>query len=161
MKVLTSLEPTQVEELLRKDEFFWLDLTKPQPEDFDRLSELLDLHPIALEELREFGKLRAHLHPFGDVLGMTYFAADPGARDAEDPELPMFEVHLLVSGGYVITAHGGGCSDLDELRRSFEQGLAGTEEAIVYRVLDTLTDSLWPVLDEIEKHIDDLEDQVM
>jgi magnesium transporter len=161
MKVLTSLEPEQVSELLRKDEFFWLDLTAPEPSDFDRLGELLGLHPIALEEFREFGKSRAHLHPFGEYLVMTYFAADPEARNEVDPELPMFEVHLAISGSYVVTVHPAVCSELDELRRRFEAGLEGSEEAIVYRILDTLTDTLFPLLTDIGQHIDELEEQVM
>jgi hypothetical protein len=54
--VLTRVEPEAVERLVARDEFFWLDLLDPADEELDRVGALLQLHPLALEDTKEFSQ---------------------------------------------------------------------------------------------------------
>jgi magnesium transporter len=56
MEVLTSVDAERLSELAARDEFFWLDLAKPGPADLDVVGEILGLHPLALEDTKEFGQ---------------------------------------------------------------------------------------------------------
>jgi magnesium transporter len=57
----------KVEELLAKGEFFWLDLDRPDPDDFEILRDVLKFHPLALEDSENFGQ-RAKLDDYGDYV---------------------------------------------------------------------------------------------
>ena len=56
MEVLQKLEKDRITALRERDEFFWLDLEAPSDEDLDTVGELLGIHPVAIEDTREFGQ---------------------------------------------------------------------------------------------------------
>jgi magnesium transporter len=73
----------------------------------------------------------------------------------------MIEVHLLVGGDWVVTVRRGPAQALDELRRRTASEDAPDEQFVVYRILDVLTDSFFPVLESIDDEIDELEDRIV
>ncbi len=79
----------------------------------------------------------------------------------EDGQPALTEVHLIVSGSYVITIRHEGCHELEELHERFQRRPAGSEQFVVYRVLDTLTDTFFPLLARIDDEIDELEDAIV
>ena len=72
--VLTSLERDPIAELLAAERFFWLDLESPPDGDLVALGELLHLHPLALEDTREFGQ-RPKLDRYGDQVLLVFYSA--------------------------------------------------------------------------------------
>ena len=56
MHVLTTVDAAEIAQLRDSDEFFWVDLVHPSDDEVDRLGTALDLHPLALEDTREFGQ---------------------------------------------------------------------------------------------------------
>ncbi len=60
-----------------------------------------------------------------------------------------------------MTVRTGECSELDELRRRLPAEHTQGEQFIVYRILDTLTDTFFPVLETIDDAIDELEDAIV
>jgi magnesium transporter len=73
----------------------------------------------------------------------------------------MVEVHLHISGGFVFTIRRAPCPELDALHDMLVPEGTQAEEYIIYRVLDGLTDALYPVIDDLEERIDDLEETVL
>ena len=107
MHVLTEVDPAEIARLRERDEFFWIDLSSPSDEDVERLGEALGLHPVALEDTREFGQ-RPKLDPYGGHLLLVFYTAiatgDPGW-----PAEPL-EVHIYLSGGYMVTVRRDACA---------------------------------------------------
>ena len=71
--------------------------SSPSDEDVERLGEALGLHPVALEDTREFGQ-RPKLDHYGDhVLIVFYTASRPATRvagrAARGPHLPLRRLH--------------------------------------------------------------------
>ena len=56
MVVLETVDQKRLAELREREEFFWCDLTDPDPADVKALGEALDLHPVAIEDSIEFGQ---------------------------------------------------------------------------------------------------------
>src|ERR671924_384985 len=56
MDVLTAVDPDRIASDRASKHEFWLDLIDPRDDEVDRLGELLGLHPVALEDTREFGQ---------------------------------------------------------------------------------------------------------
>jgi magnesium transporter len=157
MEVLSAFDGVRLARLIARDEFFWLDLESPPDAELVTVGRLLGLHELALEDSREFGQ-RAKVDRYpGAVLLVFWSARAAPDGDGIDP----FEVHLHVSGGFLFTVRRSRCPELDELRDRLAGGDASAEEYIVYRVLDTLTDVLFPVVDHLEARIDALEEAVL
>ena len=156
MHVLTELDRRQITELRERDEFFWLDLTAPGDADVELLGELFGLHPLALEAAKSFGQ-RPKLDDFGDYVVLVFY----GARRRQDDSPETIEVHLFISGGYVVSVHPALCEPLAELRQRVSERDPASEEYVVYLILDALADSFFEVLAAIDDKIDDLEDAVI
>src|SRR3954451_5199783 len=156
MKVLTEVDEARIRELLERDEFFWLDLYAPAEEAFGRLGGLLGLHPLAMEDTREFGKRPNVIVYESQVLIVFYTARVTGG---DDPVAVPIEIHVYVSGGFIVTVRQEACDLLDEQHAALRKG-SRAEETIVYRILDTLTDAWYPVIEPIEERVDALEAEV-
>jgi magnesium transporter len=153
----TELDPERIRDHLRRDHFFWLDLTAPDQEQLERLRDLFGFHPLAIEDSGDFGQ-RPKLDNYGDYVVLVFY----GAWD-ERPEgsEPLREVHLFISGQYLITIHRRPLAALDQQREQLDGQMLHSEQFLLYRVLDTLTDSFFPRLSEIDDEIDTLEDAVL
>ena len=157
MEVLTEVDRDRIAALRRRDEFFWLDLKAPSDADIDAAGALLGLHELALEDTREFGQ-RPKVDRYPERVLLVYWSAHvtPNALGVE-----LIEVHLHISGGFPLTVRRASSTELDELRAALRHEGAEAEEYIVYRVLDALTDALFPVIDHLEARIDALEELVL
>ena len=72
MEVLTGVDRDQLEALLARDEFFWLDLEAPSDAELDTAGEVLGLHELALEDTREFDQ-RPKVDQYPDRVLMVYW----------------------------------------------------------------------------------------
>jgi magnesium transporter len=157
MEVLSEVDGGRVAALRERDEFFWLDLDSPSDAELGAAAELLGLHELALEDTREFGQ-RAKVDRYPGAVLLVFWSAHvtPNALGVE-----LFEVHLHISGGFLVTVRRVRSAELDALRETLRDGDAQAEEYIVYRVLDALTDALFPAVEHLEARIDALEEIVL
>jgi magnesium transporter len=156
MQVLDSVDDRAIDELTARREFFWLDLVDPSPEQLGALAKRFGWHPLALEDMQKRGQ-RPKLDGYGDHMLLVFFGARQVGHDAP----AVIEVHLVVSGDWVVTVHDGRCSELDELRARLRADRTKGEQFVVYSILDTLTDTFFPVLEAIDDAIDELEDAIV
>jgi magnesium transporter len=153
----TSIDEPTIRDHLKHDQFFWLDLTDPSHDELARLHELFGFHPLAIEDSEEFGQ-RPKLDNYDDYIFLVFYGA--WRHRAEDPE-PLREVHLFISGHYLITLHRDPFPPLDRQRDELDGRVLHSEQFLLYRVLDALTDSFFPLLAEMDEEIDDLEASVL
>jgi magnesium transporter len=153
--LLRDVDPAQLRELRVRDEFFWLDLEDPSDEVIDELGRVLGLHELAIEDTREFGQ-RPKLDAYDDQLLLVYFGA---GRTAAGGPCPV-EVHLHLTRSFVVTVHRSPCQQFDVMRDSLRRRPPDSEGALIYRVIDALTDSLLEVLDAVEERIDQYESEI-
>ncbi len=139
------------------DEFFWLDLESPPAADLDALRSTLDLHPIALEDTREFGQ-RPKVDTYEDHVLVVFYTA---VRDPGDPVHRPAEVHVYVSGHWIVSVHHAALPQLTELHTRLQPQNTHEEEYLVYRIFDGLTDAFYPAVERFEELIDDLEGEVL
>jgi magnesium transporter len=158
MEVLETVDRARLAELHERDEFFWLDLTQPTAEDLKTVGELLGLHPVALEDTIEFGQ-RPKLDVYGDHVLFVFYTVrrgHPGEAHVEP-----VEIHVYISGSFVVTVRRSTCTELDDLHHKFDTTDPKAEHYVVYRVFDTLTDAFYPIIESLEEQIDALEAQVL
>ncbi|MEA2124602.1 MAG: magnesium transporter [Solirubrobacteraceae bacterium] len=154
MQVLTEVDAGRIGKLTDAGEFFWLDLLLPSRDQLEELSGLLGMHPAAIEDTREWGQL-PRLDDYGDHILLIFFSA----RSIEGGVEPV-EVHVYVSGRWIVTARQ--CeTKLDRKRDWLAETDYDDEDEVLYHILDALADGWDPVIDEIDKRVDEVEAQVL
>jgi magnesium transporter len=156
--VLTSVDEAKIREQRERDEFFWLDLLSPSDQELERLQPLLGLHPVAMEDTREFGQ-RPKLDVYEQHLLLVFYSAR-ATGDADWPAEPI-EVHVYLSGSFVVTVRREPCLVLDKLHSQLEDESTKEEEILVYKILDGLTDAYYPVIEAVEHEVDGMEATVL
>jgi magnesium transporter len=159
MEVLEAVDREQLAALRGRDEFFWLDLTDPSPEEVKTMGETLGLHPIAMEDTVEFGQ-RPKFDAYEDHLLFVYYTVRKGRGDGEELFEPV-EIHIYISGSFVVTVRRAQCTELDALHNELDDADSRAEDYIVYRIFDVLTDAFYPIIDLLEERIDALESQIL
>ena len=142
---------------LERDEFFWLDLHDPTPKEIERLGELLKLHPLTLADISTFSERPKREHYDGYV-SLVVYGVDEAAGTGESL---LREVHMLISGGWVVTLHPNPFAVIDTLRKQLAAADFSGELAQVYRILDAVLGTFVPVLDRVDDEIDDIEQAVI
>jgi magnesium transporter len=158
VEVITGVDEARIRALRERDEFFWVDLFSPSEADLERLGQRLGLHPVALEDTREFGQ-RPKLDVYEQHLLLVFFSA----RATGDPDWPAepIEIHVYLSGSFVVTVRREVCLVLDQLHKELQPESTKEEEVLVYRILDGLTDAFYPVIHAVESDLDALEGEVL
>lgn len=157
MQILTEFDPAQVRELCAGNEYFWLDLDNPSADTLKELGRDLKLNHLAVEDTIEFGQ-RAKLDDYDDHVLLVFYGLNTESDTSSDP----VEVHLFISGNFVVTVHRNHCPHLVAARRLFDHGrMPRSEEYLVYKILDALTDSFFPVLERMDEEIDRIEDEMI
>ena len=155
MRIFDRIDRDAIAALLKRDEYFWLDLTGPVEQEVADLGKVFGFHPLALEDTLKRGQ-RPKLDDFGEYMFLVYYGVE--AADGGEPE-PV-EIHAFLSGGYIVTTHAERCSALAEIRERLEAQPPRSEQFVVYRVLDGLTDTFFPVLDRLDDRIERLDAEV-
>jgi magnesium transporter len=159
MHVLTAIDEKRLTDYREKGEFFWLDLVSPTDQDLRALRDTLGLHRVALEDTREFGQ-RPKVDSYeGFVLLVFYTARLTG--DATGRVVEPVEIHIYISGEWIITVRRQKSTVLEELHDVLMPEEADKEVYLVYRILDALTDAFYPAIAELENRIDAIEGEVL
>lgn len=143
-----------VEELLARGEFFWLDLHQPAPEDIALLRDVFGFHPLAVEDSEHFDQ-RAKLDEYDDYVFLVVYGAAP-----DDDRL--VEVHCFYSARFLVTVHRDDCPAFQEIRERHAKRARPLDRPslLLYRIVDGLVDSFFPMLADFDDRIDELEDEI-
>ena len=153
MQVLHALDDPQLDELLARGEYFWLALQEPRDDDIRAAGRRFGLHPLAVEDSIEFGQ-RPKLDDYGDTALLVFYGVEPERGE-------LVEVHLHVSGSWMITIKHHEAEALTAAAHRIQHEPPHSEEEAIYRVLDSLTDSFFPALEGIDDEIDRLMDEMI
>jgi magnesium transporter len=155
--VLTEIDSAKIADHRQRDEFFWLDLESPSREDLDQLRDELGLHPMALEDTREFGQ-RPKVDAYDDYVLVVFFTA---LLDGHERIVHPVEVHVYISGHWILTVHREPLPLLERLHEALHETSTKEEDYLVYRIFDGLTDAFYPAITRLEERIDELEAVVL
>jgi magnesium transporter len=150
---LTALDRTAIGQLHARDEFFWLDLVAPPPEELERLRHELQLPEPPHQP--EHGRRRL-FEDHEEVMVLVCRTAD-----LVDGAVAGYEVIVYVTGDFVVTIHDKPLDELERLRRRLQRSAGQEEEWTVARVLDAVYDPLVEVLDDVDDRIGHLESDVI
>jgi Mg2+ and Co2+ transporter CorA len=151
----SGVQLDEVSEQLGTGTAFWLDIGHPSEGDLAEIGDLLEFHRLVREDIGNFGQRpKADDYP-GHTLLVLF-----GATHDEDS---LVEVHAIVSGQWLVTVHTESCPAFIGLRkRTTERGDPIPSTAMLTQhITDSLADSFYPELEQLDDRVDDLERLVL
>jgi magnesium transporter len=141
-----------IELALKEDKLLWLDLQGTDVETLTLLREVFKIHPLALEDVKEFHQ-RPKIEDYDDFVSMVLY----GARGLDEP---LTEVHCFYAEHFLVSVHRDEVPAVADACRTL--GRLPTDRRLValYRLFDTLVDTMFPYLAAMDDRIDDLQDQI-
>jgi magnesium transporter len=136
--------------------WLWVDAVEPGDEDLERLRSLLDLHELAIEDVRHRDQRpKIELYP-------THVFAVFRPVWCEPDGLAESELFLFVSERFLITIRFPPLVDLDPAvaRWRVLADLAPGTGSALYAIADEVVDGYLEAVEELEDRADDLEDEV-
>ncbi len=155
--VLEASDIDEISGLLQAGEYFWLDLHDPKPDELGKLRQLLHLHPLTIEDVSTFSEQPKREH-FEGYISLVVYGVD---EQAAEGERLLREVHMLISGDWVVTLHPTPFNVLDKLRDRVRREPRQREQALNFEILDTIVSSYVPVLSRIDDAIDEIEQEIL
>ncbi len=150
-----------IEQALRDDKLLWLDVLGPTPEDVAVLTDIFKLHPLAADDLTEFGQ-RPKIEDFGNLVYMVSYGVKGSDND-------LTEVHCFFAEKFLVTVRRDGCHSLEQMRDrigSANGQLPAPGESrptrliLLHNIMDSLIDSYFPSLSAFDDRIDELQEMI-
>jgi magnesium transporter len=138
----------------------WVSCVAPTPEELAALQREFDIHPLAIEDIQTRNQ-RPKVDEYGDQLFVVLFAVSklPGTH-----EVMLSEVHVLVGPHHIVTFTDRDVPVISNLGRvcgKRAEILASSPGKLFYRLCDAVIDSFFPVIDDLQVGLDDLETAIV
>jgi magnesium transporter len=139
--------------------FFWIDVPLGETSGAE-VGEALDIPSHALEPLLNFSaddppSRKFHADGQHVVFPFSCFLESSERADGGEHTLRPIEVHVLVSGDYLLTVHAEGPSLAQVLSHDTPEGRS--EQYVVYAILDAIVASSYDALNEAELTLEGLQ----
>ena len=152
-------ERERITALRSQEKFFWIDVSLT-PTCRDDLAEALDVPDKALDLLLDFDGDSSSTRRFiadGKHVAFSFwcFLDRSGSGAGSSEPLQAVEVHVLISGQYMLTLHVEAVSLPDVLDVEPPEGRS--EQYHVYAILDAMVGTAFDALGEVESTLEDLQ----
>ena len=149
-----QLSTANVQRLIESGTRFWADIEGVDDEVLSLLRDSFGFHPLAVEDAEHFGQ-RPKIDTYDNFALLVVYGATK--------EEQLAEVHCFYAEQFLVTVHRQPCPDFSSLaeRLGRRPGTTPDHIMLLYRVVDTLVDSYFPVLSGLDDRIDELEDEIL
>jgi magnesium transporter len=156
----SKVNPEDISDLIqRKDQFVWLDIQGPQDDDIALLRDEFHFHRLAIEDAT-----RHHERPKVDSYEGYYFLVFYAITyDEAKNRLHNEAMNLFIGANYIVSVHEGEIKAIDETIKRWqkdEEEFGQDVGALLYALLDTITDDYFPVIDRLADRVETLEEQI-
>ncbi|MFZ5551448.1 MAG: magnesium/cobalt transporter CorA [Pseudomonadota bacterium] len=135
----------------------WVALRDATDEELHQMQREFGLHELAVEDARH-GHQRPKLEEFGDSLFMVM-----QLPEVERGELQIGEVHIFVGRNFVLSVRNRSAQHFLGVRERCErepQLLKHGAGFVFYALMDAVVDRYFPLLEDIETQLDEIETQI-
>jgi len=142
--------------------FVWLGIVEPDAQELEQVQRQFGLHDLAVEDAQSF-HLRPKVEQYEDDEKILFVVLRTARYDDEREEVDFGEVSVFISERFVITVRQGVASDLHGARLRLERRpelLAEGPVAVLWAILDKVVDDYAPVVEGLERDIEEVEKTV-
>ena len=141
----------------RQDCFVWVALKDPEPEELEQMRIEFGLHELAVEDARH-GHQRPKIEEYGDSLFAVLKTIE-----MVDGQLRIGEFDIFVGSNYLLSVRNRCQQDFTNVRARAEHEphlLKHGSGFVLYALLDAVVDRYFPVIDELESELEEVEEHI-
>ncbi|MBI4354598.1 MAG: magnesium/cobalt transporter CorA [Candidatus Omnitrophica bacterium] len=145
--------------LKQSDQLLWVDIEDPEDTDVECLLELFELHPLTVEDC-----IMPNVRPKLEEFDRYLFVVLQGIHRSKEGRLRPLELDLCIGTNFLITVRTEPIRVVDEDRLRVEKKspiIKRGADFLFYSLADSLIDSYYPILDEVETKVDELETRLL
>ncbi|MCM3317652.1 magnesium/cobalt transporter CorA [Rummeliibacillus stabekisii] len=135
--------------------WYWVDFESPTTEENRLLSSFFHFHPLAIEDCL----MRLQRPKLDYYEGYHFLVAHKINKETFEGE----EVNLFVAPDFIVTYHHSPAPEFAIVRERIEEMPASWERGplyIAYQVLDKIVDGYFPLVYDIEDHLNEIDDEI-
>ncbi|KAL9554226.1 hypothetical protein PS6_003514 [Mucor atramentarius] len=154
-----NLPPNMTLETLLTKENFWIDLTSPSNEEMKIISKVFHIHPLTAEDIMSH-EIREKCDVFRHYMFVCYRAF---LHDCEQLLKPV-TFYNIVTKKHILTFHFGHVPHVNHVQQRVKQlqdYIEVVPDWINYAIMDEITDSFAPMIQQIESEVDAIDDLVL
>jgi magnesium transporter len=137
--------------------FVWVAMRDRDIALLEEMREQFNLHPLAVEDAQQ-GHQRPKIEEYGDCLFAVLHMVEPCS-----PDLRVGEVDIFAGPNYVLSVRSGVEKGFDDVRARCEaepELLSHGSCYVLYALMDAVVDRYFPVLDQLEDQLEDIEKRI-
>jgi len=152
--------PDELQDLLRGEgRVVWVDFSVPTKEDTAVLSSVFQFHPLSIEDC-EARRQQPKIDDYRDYLFIMTHGVHP---ESSTREFRTRQLSIYLGRNYIVTFHKEKSRSVIhtlESARKNHRVISDGPGSVLYNILDFQVDQYFPVMDNFEKKIDEIEDRV-
>ncbi|MFT4155366.1 magnesium/cobalt transporter CorA [Parafilimonas sp.] len=146
------------EELEDTNQFVWIGLHEPSAEVMHKVQQEFNLHDLAVEDAQ-----KAHQRPKIELYGDIVFIVLRTAQKNAQGHIDFGETHFFVGKNFIVVIRHGSTVAYKEVRSRCETMpdlLCKGQSFVLYAIMDFIVDRYFPVVEELENDLEDIEDKI-
>ncbi|MFI5155501.1 MAG: magnesium/cobalt transporter CorA [Chitinophagales bacterium] len=156
---VADIELNKVHEILKDPNYFvWIGLHEPAEEVLLGVQEEFGLHDLAIEDAH-----MAHQRPKIELYGDSVFLVLRTAHKTIQRHIEFGETHFFVGKNFIVSVRHGSSVAYTEVRARCEEMpelLSKGQGFVLYAIMDFIVDKYFPVVDDLEKDLETIEDKI-
>jgi len=131
-----------------KNEFVWIGLFEPSPEELQTVASCFGLHPLAVEDAQMQRQLPKAEH-YGDQLFVVLRTAH-----LDGDAICYGQTAIFLGAGFIVTVRQGSARAHDNLRAHLEAApaaLAHGPDYVLHSIMDFIVDGYFPIVEQLEE----------
>src|SRR5690606_20583229 len=140
----------------------WVDIDSRSEAEWSLLSEVFRFHPLAIEDTRS-PESRIKIEEYDGYLFVVARAVRFATWTPEPYDIASFNAYLFLGRNYLVTVHGEASRAVETVAARVETSpelMVRGVDHVAYMLLDTLVDFYFPLLDENDTFVDELEERI-
>ena len=156
---VADIELNKVHEILKDPNYFvWIGLHEPSEDVLLRVQEEFGLHDLAIEDAHS-----AHQRPKIELYGDSVFLVLRTANKNLQHHVEFGETHFFVGKNFIVSVRHGSSVAYNQVRARCEEMpelLSKGQGFVLYAIMDFIVDKYFPVVDDLEKDLEAIEDKI-
>lgn len=138
----------------------WIDIEKPTPPENEILDNVFNFHPLSIDDCLSL-RHQPKIDNYGDYL---FLIAHEVLPQSGEKEFKTTEIDIYLGKNYLVTYHKAKLRSIDTVKDRIQMNaklLCKSADFLMARVLDEVVNIYLPVLDQFDRRIGGLEDNIM
>jgi magnesium transporter len=139
-----------------ENSLLWVDMEGLEDDDIEVLMDIFGLHPLTVEDC-----IMVNARPKVENFGSYLFLVTQGVKfNSGEERIEPFEVDFCLGKNYLITVHTDPVDAITLNLERFDKDspiISRGSDFLMYSILESLSDSYYPVVDTFDKRVDDME----